>query len=212
MADFVKYYRHLRQYEGGLANVKGDSGGYTYAGISRNNWPDWPGWNIIDQYKKSGTLSNKTLAKDTELQKLHAAFFLTEYWNAAGMNKAPGLDDDLAAAYMDGLIMSGLNSSASRLIVDSVARVAGVDGDSLTRVKALELAQSLPVDKLATEYYKGRKSFYEKIATGDRAKFLNGWLNRLSASLGGKSGAVVAGGSIGILIALIVAYGVYKSK
>jgi len=37
--------------EGGYSNDIDDAGGETYAGISRNNFPDWYGWTIIDDLK-----------------------------------------------------------------------------------------------------------------------------------------------------------------
>jgi len=48
MADFNIAQPYVRADEGGYANVHGDKGGETYAGISRVFHPDWPGWSTID--------------------------------------------------------------------------------------------------------------------------------------------------------------------
>jgi lysozyme family protein len=51
MAKFELFYPILEQNEGGYADKEGDSGGETWKGISRNNYPNWSGWYFIDQIK-----------------------------------------------------------------------------------------------------------------------------------------------------------------
>lgn len=49
MADFQTIYDGtVGKVEGEYADLPGDSGGRTWKGISENNNPDWPGWQIID--------------------------------------------------------------------------------------------------------------------------------------------------------------------
>lgn len=47
MADFKIAFDITNKTEAGYANNPDDSGGETYAGISRNNWPYWEGWKNV---------------------------------------------------------------------------------------------------------------------------------------------------------------------
>jgi lysozyme family protein len=48
---FRKAYEVVIKYEGGYANHPNDPGGETYKGIARRMYPDWAGWQYIDQKK-----------------------------------------------------------------------------------------------------------------------------------------------------------------
>lgn len=49
MAEFKKIYAAMLDDEGHytLHNVKGDAGGYTFAGISKRYHPEWQGWPLV---------------------------------------------------------------------------------------------------------------------------------------------------------------------
>ena len=51
MSDFNIAYAKTGHAEGGYANNPDDSGGETVQGISRNNFPKWRGWMIVDLEK-----------------------------------------------------------------------------------------------------------------------------------------------------------------
>jgi lysozyme family protein len=51
MADFKQAHSIVMNNEGGYANDPSDRGGETYKGISRNNFPNWKGWKLIDLHK-----------------------------------------------------------------------------------------------------------------------------------------------------------------
>src|SRR5579872_5238571 len=82
MADFEVSYKLTLQIEQGYANDPADTGGETYAGISRKNNPNWIGWKTIDQYKAahSGDL-DAALKANSYLQQSIKQFYLTNYWN-----------------------------------------------------------------------------------------------------------------------------------
>ena len=63
--------------EGGYTWVKGDSGGETYIGISRVNWPSWGGWRYIDSAKplKQGQILN-----NPELANKVKDFYEKNFW------------------------------------------------------------------------------------------------------------------------------------
>lgn len=81
--------KNLLGYEKGYANIEGDSGEETYAGISRFYHSLWSGWKIIDEHKKGFNLENKQefenfkklLNSDKELNNLVAKFYKQEYWD-----------------------------------------------------------------------------------------------------------------------------------
>lgn len=93
MAEFEIAYAPLKQYEGGWSNNKADRGGETYAGIARNFFPNWQGWKIVDQQKKtvSATASQmtKALAQIPELQKLVSDWYKKEWWDRLGLASMP---------------------------------------------------------------------------------------------------------------------------
>ena len=71
--------------EGLYANDKDDSGGETYAGIARNHWPKWLGWNRIDfikaNYGKSAATINSYARHDKELTKAISSFYKANFWD-----------------------------------------------------------------------------------------------------------------------------------
>src|SRR5690242_12205432 len=76
MADYKEALAISLKWEGGYANVTNDPGLETYCGISRNNWPAWRGWGIID---KSKPRHNQVL-KDKQLAGLVEVFYYEHFW------------------------------------------------------------------------------------------------------------------------------------
>ena len=72
--------KKLLKLEGKYANDPIDKGGETYCGISRNNFPNWIGWNIIDHYKKTNHFTEH-LKSDFNLQAQVEDFYKTNFWN-----------------------------------------------------------------------------------------------------------------------------------
>ena len=62
-----------------------DTGGETVFGVSRNNFPKWQGWAIVDKYKSvlGSTTSNfrNALKADEALMGLVRAWYKSEFWN-----------------------------------------------------------------------------------------------------------------------------------
>ena len=81
---FDKALAHTLQFEGGYANDPADSGGETYKGISRNNWPSWPGWKLIDEAKVQGHRSAKAInhffANHAAMAALISDFYNHQFW------------------------------------------------------------------------------------------------------------------------------------
>lgn len=81
MAEFLVAYKKTAGNEGGYANVSNDTGGETYAGISRKWFPNWPGWKIVDKCKP---LKHNEKIKNTELESMVRQFYKMEFWNKVG--------------------------------------------------------------------------------------------------------------------------------
>jgi lysozyme family protein len=90
MADFLTAYRITLKHEGEYANFKDDTGGETYKGVSRNNFPKWAGWKTIDEIKsrvgKTAIAINREAAKDETLQKQIHAFYKTQFWDSLSLD------------------------------------------------------------------------------------------------------------------------------
>lgn len=70
--------------EGVYSNDLNDTGGETAFGISRNNFPDWEGWKVVDNLKKiHGTGQNFITAMNLndELNTLVKQWYKQEFWN-----------------------------------------------------------------------------------------------------------------------------------
>ena len=64
-------------------NDKDDTGGETYRGVSRNNWPRWRGWALIDSAKKTAVFPTN-LDKNVALQDLTMTFYRDNFWDKIG--------------------------------------------------------------------------------------------------------------------------------
>lgn len=92
MADFNISFKKGIDVEGGyhLINVSGDTGGETYAGISRNNHPHWLGWGKIDNDQF-----------DSQLIEFVKSFYEHKFWNkilGSQINSQKVADDIYLAA------------------------------------------------------------------------------------------------------------------
>ena len=81
MSKFEVAFKLVMGEDGGYANDPDDTGGETYAGISRRFHPEWPGWKRIDEVKAKcgGLLPNNFMIPDLKPQV--KAFYKKNYWN-----------------------------------------------------------------------------------------------------------------------------------
>jgi lysozyme family protein len=81
MAIFEKAYDITMSHEGGYVNDPDDAGGETYCGVSRKNFPNWQGWEYIDQVKRTRDIkTNEVLNHDT-LKAMVKLFYKAEFWD-----------------------------------------------------------------------------------------------------------------------------------
>jgi lysozyme family protein len=82
MADFLSAYQKAMQAQGGYLNDAVNGGGEVFKGISRKENPRWPGWNIIDEIKQSGTKGlHEALNQNRDLLNMTMAFYRANYWD-----------------------------------------------------------------------------------------------------------------------------------
>jgi len=118
MGSFDISYPKTFSNEGGfvLTNRSTDLGGETFAGISRNNWPAWPGWGYIDR-------------GDMETVKgLVKSFYHDNFWIALMLDNI--MSQDLADKLFDTAVNCGKGEAAK--IVQEAMNLLGatlsVDG------------------------------------------------------------------------------------
>lgn len=121
MADFKKAYNKTMDHEGGYSNDPRDLGGETYKGISRNNWPQWQGWVLIDNVKnKKGSISAKELTTVLKshaiLQELVLLFYRDNFWDK---NKLDLFPQPIANEMFDTGVNMGVTTSA-RILQESL--------------------------------------------------------------------------------------------
>jgi len=71
MANFNIALQKTLLFEGGFSNDPNDLGGVTFKGVSRKNWPKWPGWIYVD---------NKDFTSPA-LQNLVETFYKDNFWS-----------------------------------------------------------------------------------------------------------------------------------
>lgn len=178
MADFEPCYDKVIDIEGGyhLINIPGDRGGQTYAGISRNNWPEWEGWEKIDRKNF-----------DLELIEMVKGFYKQEFWD-----KIKG--DDIGFQSVAYNIYAFAINSGLKTSIKICQKIIGtkVDGDFGAKTfKALnKFVADQKDEKIFVLTFSLLKVFrYKEIVMNDPRrdhdffvsdqKFLCGWLNRV---------------------------------
>jgi lysozyme family protein len=111
MANYRTSIAKVIKHEGGYVNDKDDTGGETYKGISRKNWPRWTGWLFIDQAKKK-TNFPASLSKISGLQDSVIAFYRDNFWNKVGGDQID--DQDIADMLVDAAVNEGIKPAVRR--------------------------------------------------------------------------------------------------
>lgn len=88
MGDFKISFPKVSVIEGGYSNDPDDSGGETYCAISRTNNPDWRGWRIIDELKKSSIFPNN-LELNGDLKEAVKEVLKQRYWDTFRGDEIP---------------------------------------------------------------------------------------------------------------------------
>lgn len=158
--------------EGGYSNNPSDSGGETYEGISRNNWPSWEGWAIIDSKKYLPTFP-KCLDLNLELKAAIVNFYRTNFWIYNEIN-----EQVVANKLFD--LSVNVGKVHSNKIIQAVVKV---DQDGFLGPQTIMAINSTSSGSLLTLIYIAASAYHEEIVREhpQDAQFLAGWLKRDSS-------------------------------
>lgn len=182
MDNFNKALKHTLQFEGGYASDPDDSGGETFRGISRRNWPNWPGWKLIDQAKGSGLRGaaaiNKAFEGDALMAELVADFYWQNFWRPF---EKLGLPPSLTAKLFDTAVNTGIGG-ASRILQQAICVIkpGALKIDGAIGPLTLAALRNIPEADLLEAFVDQQTFYYQGIVSRrpSQAKFLNGWMRR----------------------------------
>jgi len=187
MASFDLYYPKLIAHEGGYVNDSDDRGGETYRGISRKNFPNWEGWDEIDELKpiKKGVVFQS-------LEALVKAFYLSTFWTWAQKIK----NQTIAEILVDWRIHGGFNAKKLQQMVGEKedGKIGNRTIAAINRTNAVALFENIK---------RARAQHYARIIQNDpaQAKFERGWFARLESF---KAPAAVLGIGAMIMIGWVI--------
>jgi lysozyme family protein len=161
MADYHFLKPFILSWEGGFAILKGDRGGATNKGVTIATFRSFFGKN-----KTVEDLKNITDAQwDT--------IFLQGFWNK-------WLADQIEDQSIANLLVDWVYNSGKWGIIHP-QRVLGVKDDGIVGPRTIGAINGYPDQKeLFEKLWKSRQDYYKRIAKGEQARFLNGWLRRLN--------------------------------
>lgn len=168
MAEFIKAYQGVLQNEGVYSLDPTDTGGETILGISRNNWPLWAGWKIVDRLS-----SPKEMATNPELQNLVQQFYLNNFWNPI---KGDDIDSQvIASSIFDFAVNSGVKTS-----VKLAQETVGVTADGIIGANTLRAINSVDERLFIAEFKLAKIGRYCDIVgkNASQLKYLRGWVLR----------------------------------
>lgn len=162
MSNFNVAYERMISNEGGykLTSVENDRGGQTYAGISRNRWPDWAGWKDIDK-------------GSTPASELVRAFYKQNFW-------FPIQGEHIDAQAIASNLFDFAVNAGPKTAIKLAQIVVGVTPDGVIGNKTLSALNSIDRSLFVAYYALAKITRYRDIVTKDRSqsKFLLGWINR----------------------------------
>lgn len=178
--NFIIAYEFTNALEGGYVNDRTDRGGETFNGISRNNFPNWGGWKIIDSYKgRSGF--PMILERVGALQDLHKQFFYKEFWKKI---KGDYLPYDIAIKVYDMAVNLGVKTAVKILQrATNVIRKTQITTDGIIGNQTINAVQDCREDVLLKLLNILQGMRYVNIIESNHSqkKFINGWIaNRIS--------------------------------
>lgn len=160
--DFNQAFQRTMDFEGRvLENVPGDTGGQTYWGISRNNFPNWAGWKLVDE----GQMPPEEVVK---------SFYISYFWAPPACDQYQ--TQELANQVFDAAVNIGVGWA-----IKTLRDLIGAPHDGIpVGQTTLDLLEKQPEDRVASNFVSVRAARYQAIVNanpGD-AKFLKGWLKR----------------------------------
>lgn len=205
MADFNQAYRITRSHEGYYVDDPKDPGGETYAGISRVHHPNWEGWELIDQYKRSIGRKphyNENLDFIEGLRQAHSRYSKRVFWDV-------WKGDQVKNQEFANLMFDTYWGASSRATIKKLQQLLGVPADGI--VGPVTLGAINNSENLA-DVYEGlrqwRLSQYQKSSVWD--VFGSGWTKRIMSypslaisGLAGKTGLTEKQVKMGLFVVMV---------
>lgn len=161
MADNRKLIPKILKWEGGFANIPGDTGGATNKGITIATYRK--------AFGKERTIEDLKTITDVEWQYIYKTMFW-DRWKADDIN-----NQSIAELLVDWCWTSGVYG------IKLPQRVLGVKDDGVVGGKTIAAINNYPDQKeLFNKLWNRRKKQFQDIAKNGKEKFLAGWLNRLN--------------------------------
>ena len=213
MRSFDPIFTQILRHEGYFANLSGDKGGMTYAGIARNFNPSWYGWRIVDSaITKNGGLNlpNNYRINDATLDQYVRDFYLEKWRKSMAGNIR---NQQIAHLYFDFYIHSG---KAVREVQEVLLRLGHrIAVDNIPGPQTIGAINSHADQAALHDAIKAHRiSYLHEISKyGSNANFLPGWLARLAdfpaLSMPSKNTTIVVGSFLALVI---TGYMLYKKK
>ncbi|UQZ90706.1 hypothetical protein C4J81_16445 [Deltaproteobacteria bacterium Smac51] len=185
---FNEALQHTLQFEGGYVNDPDDRGGETFRGISRKNWPNWAGWDRIDQVKRTGAVSRKAIDiyfnQDAEMEALVAGFYHENFWLPFQILNLPAL---ITAKLFDTSINVGqkqavkfLQRAVNQMNAAGPLVVDGAAGPKTIHALAFTLISPDDEQRMLQLLVRAQEEYYREIVRKrpNQQKYLKGWLRR----------------------------------
>lgn len=183
MAVFDIAFEKTLKLEGGykLHTVKCDKGGMTFAGISRNSWQDWTGWQFIAAGETSGP----------RIESMVRTFFKAHFWDVIKGDQIGC--QGVADAIYDFAVNSGLSPA-----VKIVQKIVGSNQDGIFGPKTFAKLNAYVTNERAEELFVARYNLlrvfrFKDICLADERrkndkiesnlKFICGWINRVEKAM-----------------------------
>lgn len=178
MADFKLFFPILLRQEGYYSNVKGDTGGETWEGISRNNYPAWSGWSIVDSYKGRSDFPH-VLRLDASLQDKVLQFYKSSQWDTIEGDKIN--NQSIANFIADWGVNAGMSTP-----VKHAQKVLNFPADSIDGKMGPHTLSAINIADGPTFFAsmkQDRINFYHAIVASHPIdqKFLSDWLERTNS-------------------------------
>ncbi len=187
MSDFEAAFTRTVTNEGGYDNNPRDKGGETYKGISRNNWPKWTGWPLIDsirdtlvkppthgtrEWRNWAAYFNGLLAANSGIQQRVRDFYRKNFWGRLGDIN----DQRLAEETFDKSVNTGTGTAVKWL-----QRACGAEPDGVIGPRTITIVNGCHPPTALRDFNRQAEAYYRNIArlNPSQSVFLHGWLNRL---------------------------------
>lgn len=177
--NYLQALQVLLKNEGGYSNVKGDDGLETYEGISRKYYPNWRGWELIDQKKP---LKQGEVIDDQALQGQVGLFYKNSFWLPLMLNRV--ISSDIATKTLDMAVNLG-TYRAIKILQDTLNSMGNtLTEDGKMGQITLDKINSSDSNTLHTKLLEAQVNFYKDIVDRkpDQEKFLHGWISRANST------------------------------